>query len=210
MYVPKHFKEDDFINQTRYIMADSFGSLVTSVEGEPYASHVPFYFNPYKGSHGTLFAHVAQANDHWKYFDSPHHSLAIFTGPNAFITPNWYKSDNTVPTWNYVAVHVYGRPQIIKETDAVLDLLRNLNSINENNITGKWTTEKMDQARLYAMLKNIIAFKIPVSRIEGKRKMSQNKKLDDHQSLIDGLRTMNTSLSSAVANEMDVDKKSRD
>jgi transcriptional regulator len=206
MYVPKHFNDDNFENQTRYIRAASFAALVTSVEGTPYASHLPFYFDPTKGPHGTLYAHVARANNHWKYFNIPHESLAIFTGPNAFITPNWYKSDNTVPTWNYVAVHAYGQPQIIKETDAVLHLLQNLNSTNENEITGKWTTDKMDQSSLLLMLKEIVAFKIHINRIIGKRKLSQNKTGENHQSSIDGLRTMNTPLSSAVANEMEADK----
>ena len=206
MYVPKHFKEDNFKNQTRHIIASSFASLVTSVEGLPYASHLPFYFDPYKGDHGTLFAHVARANEHWKHFDTPHESLSIFTGSNAFITPNWSKSDNSVPTWNYVAVHAYGRPQIIKEKDAVLDLLHNLNGANENNATGKWTPGQMDQATLHAMLNEIVAFKFQISRIEAKRKMSQNKTVKDHQSIIDGLRTINSPLSSAVADEMEANK----
>ena len=170
MYVPKHFEEDHFENQTRYIIASPFASLVTSVEGLPYASHLPFYFNPDKGAHGTLYAHVAKANDHWKYFDSPNESLAIFNGPNAFITPNWHKSGNAVPTWNYIAIHAYGQPQIIEKLDAVLDLLHNLNIANENNVTGKWTTDKVDKALLYAMLDNIVAFKIQIKRIEGKKK----------------------------------------
>ena len=203
MYVRKHFNEDDFDTQTRYIKANSFASLVTSVDGTPFASHLPFYFEPDKGKLGTLYAHVARANDHWKYFDTPNESLTIFTGPHAFITPKWLQSDNAVPTWNYAAVHAYGRPQIISDTDAVLDLLRKLNSANENEITGKWTTDKMDQSILIGMLKGIVAFEIPVLRIEAKRKMSQNKNTDIQKLSIDGLRSMNDLQSSSVADEME-------
>jgi transcriptional regulator len=206
MYVPRHFNEDNFENQTRYIKSASFASLVTSVEGCPYASHLPFYFDPSEGAHGTLFAHVARANNHWKYFDTTNESLVIFTGANAFITPNWYKSDNTVPTWNYVAIHAYGRPRIIKKTETVLNMLHNLNSIHENSVTGKWTTDNMDKAILNRMLKEIISFKIHISKIKGKRKMNQNKSVEDRQASIYGLRRMNKPLSSAVADEMEVDK----
>lgn len=203
MYVPKHFNEDNFDTQTRYIRAASFASLVTSVDGTPYASHLPFYFDPNKGKLGTLYAHVARANGHWKYFDTSNESLTIFTGPNAFITPNWIQSDNAVPTWNYTAVHAYGRPQIVSDTDAVLELLSKLNSANENEITGKWTVDKMDQSVLIGMLKGIVAFEIPVLRIESKRKMSQNKSTDIQKSSIEGLRSMNDPQSTSVADEME-------
>ena len=203
MYVPKHFNEESLTKLAQYIQASSFATLVTSHSGTPYASHLPMHFDPNKGKFGTLYAHLARANEHWKHFQSAEDSLAIFTGINAYISPNWLQSVNAVPTWNYVAVHAYGRPQIIEDTDAVLELLANLSRANETEATGNWTADKMDQTVLLGMLKGIVAFEIPINNLQGKRKMSQNKNIDIQQSAIAGLRTTNEPQSAAVADDME-------
>lgn len=203
MYVPKPFNVESFSSLTNYISSSSFGVLVTSVEGIPYATHLPMSFDPDTGEMGTLYAHVARANDHWKYFDQTTESLAIFTGVHAYVSPNWMNSANAVPTWNYVAVHAYGRPKVIEDTDAVLAILERLSNTYENDATGNWTADKMDQKILHGLLKGIVAFEFPVSRLEGKRKMSQNKSPEAQRSAAEGLRAMADTPSLAVAREME-------
>lgn len=202
MYVPKHFNVDEFSTLTNYIKESSFASLVTSVEGVPYATHLPMSFDPDAGEFGTLYAHVARANDHWKYFDRAEDSLAIFTGIHAYISPNWMAAKNAVPTWNYIAVHAYGRPKIIENPDAVLALLGRLTNTYESDATGNWTADKMDQKVLHRLLKAIVAFEFPVSRLEGKRKMSQNKGTEAQKSAADGLGKLTDPGSVAVAKNM--------
>jgi transcriptional regulator len=202
MYVPGHFKEENPDALCDAIRASRFGVLITAVEATPFASHLPMHFDPAEGPHGTLYAHVARANVHWQHFSGSGDSLAIFTGPNAYISPNWLGGQNAVPTWNYVAVHAYGRPRIIEETDQVLDVLAHLSSDNETVKTGLWTADKMDPAVLRGMLKGIVAFAMPIDRIEGKRKMSQNKSSGVQQSAVTGLRQMHDPGSDAVADIM--------
>ncbi len=203
MYVPKHFSADDPKTLARYMREASFATLVSTVDGSPYASHLPLYFEARKGEYGTLYGHVAKANDHWKTFREDTESLAIFTGINAYISPNWLQSKNAVPTWNYVAVHAYGSPQPIEDAQATLDVLAKLSRANENEITGNWTMDKMDASVLHGMLKGIVAFEMPVSRLEGKRKMSQNKPMEDQRSAIAGLRTMDMAQATAIADDME-------
>ncbi len=203
MYVPKHFNVEEAADLTGYIQHSSFAALVTSVDGCPYATHLPMSFDPNAGPFGTLYGHVARANDHWTHFSSSHETLAIFTGPHAYISPNWLRSPNAVPTWNYIAVHAYGLPTLIEDPDAVVSLLSQLSGTYENATTGNWTTDKMDPSVLRGMLKGIVAFEMPITRLEGKRKMSQNKSTDVQKSAAEGLREMGDPQSLAVAIEMD-------
>ena len=202
MYVPKHFAETETDVLADVIRSASFSSLVTSKEGIPLGTHLPLYLDIDKGEHGTLLGHVAKANDHWKLFDGETTSLAIFTGINAYIGPSWYRSENTVPTWNYMAVHAYGKPRNVEDPEAALTILERLTTAYENDATDNWTMDKMDQKILLGMLKGIVAFDMPIERIEGKVKMGQNKKSEDTAGAIEGLRRSDTPMQNAVADEM--------
>ncbi|NQV98061.1 MAG: FMN-binding negative transcriptional regulator [Rhodospirillales bacterium] len=204
MYVPRHFSAEDLVELGAYMRTFKFAALITTVDATPYASHLPLVYDPAEGAFGTLYGHVARANSHWQSFAGASDSLAIFTGPNAYVSPNWLAGGNAVPTWNYVAVHAYGRPQIVENEDQVLAILARLTGENETPKTGMWTADKMDQTVLRGMLKGIVAFAMPVSRIEGKRKMSQNKPPEVQQSAVAGLRQMQEPASTAVADIMDV------
>jgi len=203
MYVPKHFAETDNNELTDIIRSASFATLVTSGGGVPEGTHLPLYLDVDKGPHGALLGHVARANDHWKQFDGETTALTIFTGINAYIGPNWYKSTNTVPTWNYMAIHVYGKPRVVDDPEAVLSILEHLTQTYENDSTGYWTMEMMDQNILQGMLKGIVAFEMPIERIEGKAKMGQNKKPEDTVGAIMGLRAVGAPMQEAVAGEME-------
>jgi len=203
MYIPKHFAETEADALAKVMQDASFATFITSEDGTPEATHMPTLFAPEKDGHGSLFGHVARTNDHWKSMDGETPALMIFTGINAYIGPNWYKSENLVPTWNYIAVHAYGKPRIISDTDTIIDLLQRLSAQHENDATGNWTTSKMDQKVLVGRLKGIVAFEMPIERIEGKIKMNQNKKPEDNAGAIEGLRATGDPMSAAVADEME-------
>src|ERR1700729_1397013 len=124
MYIPAAFAESDLAKLHDFIQTNSFGVLVSQVDGEPFASHLPFLLDRNSGPHGCLIGHMARANPQWQ---SAHGQsvLAIFPGPHAYISPTWYESENVVPTWNYVAVHVYGTFQVVEDHQETVEIVRN-------------------------------------------------------------------------------------
>ena len=203
MYVPKHFSEENREQLAQYMKDSRFATVVTSIDNIPYASHLPLTYQHGVGENGTLYGHVARANSHWNHFKPNSESLAIFTGPNAYLSPNWLAAQNAVPTWNYIAVHAYGAPQIVDNEDQVLEILAMLSADNETEKTGFWTADKMDQNVLLGLLKGIVAFKMPITRIEGKRKMSQNKPAETRRGAIEGLRQLGDTQSTTIADLME-------
>jgi len=203
MYVPKHFAETDCTTLADIMRASSFASLVTTRDGLPVATHLPLYLDADRGEHGTLLGHVARANDHWRLFDGNSAALAIFGGIHSYIGPNWYGSQNAVPTWNYLAVHAYGAPQVVEDPAAVLDILERLTASYETDTSGNWRMDRMEPDLLHGMLKGIVAFEMPIDRIDGKAKMGQNKKPEEIRGAVRGLRSTGEPMATAVASEME-------
>ena len=166
MYVPQHFAAEDPAALADFIEAHSFGTLISTVDGAPFASHVPFL---YDRAAGTLHCHLAQANPQWRHFASPGEVLAIFTGPHAYISPTWY-TDAGVPTWNYAAVHVYGTARTTEDAEATARHVEALAAKFEQGRAPPWVPE-YDRRRLAG----IVAVEIRVRAIEGKLKLSQNR-----------------------------------
>ncbi len=111
MYIPKHFEQTDIAACHNAIERYSFGTLISVIDGAPFATHIPFLLNPTQGDKGTLLGHVALANPHWRAFsEEAAHSLVIFQGPHGYVSPRWYVNAPAVPSWNYVAIHAYGSP----------------------------------------------------------------------------------------------------
>lgn len=211
MYVPKPFSEDDPETLRGLISSAAFATLLTSRDGVPLASHVPLVLDGGDAgsegqtdmpTRGRLLGHLARANDHWRDFDGTAEALAIFHGPHAYISPNWYESPDMVPTWNYAAVHAYGRPRIIDDAEAALAVLARLTATFESDATGNWSMDAMQPGLASGMLKGIVAFEMPVERLEGKWKMSQNRKPEDAKGAIAGLRALGDPEANAVADAM--------
>ena len=179
MYTPSAFALDDPQAIADAIEANSFGLLVTSTGDEPVATHLPFRFDADRGAHGTLVGHMARANPQWQEFASYADgglALAIFSGPHAYVSPTWYGDGGPiVPTWNYVSVHAYGRPRIIEEASDVRALLGRLVETNERDLDPSWLLESQSDDYLARMLRGVVAFELPIERIEAKAKLSQNK-----------------------------------
>ncbi|MFP6711243.1 MAG: FMN-binding negative transcriptional regulator [Rhodospirillales bacterium] len=186
MYVPEiHAEERLDILQT--VMRDhGWALLVGEVEGAPCVTHLPFMLDENRGENGTLVSHMAKNNLHWQSFEKDKEVLVVFWGPHAYISPSWYEKHPSVPTWNYVTVHAYGTPKIIEDETAKMAAQKQLVETYEG-VDG-WKLEDQPDKYIRGMLTGIVSFEIPISRLEGKFKMSQNRHEDDIPGIIDGLR----------------------
>lgn len=123
MYIPAAFAEANLTTLHDFIERHSFGQLVSQVEGLPFASHLPFLLDRASGPHGALVGHMARANPQWREANGQT-ALAIFSGPHAYVSPTWYEAEQVVPTWNYTAVHAYGRLKVVEAEDALLEIVQ--------------------------------------------------------------------------------------
>jgi transcriptional regulator len=172
MYIPPSFRETEPAKLHEFIEQYSFGILLTQRASESVASHLPFVLNRNSGPQGTLWGHMARANDQWKGIDGAS-VLVIFHGPHAYISPTWYDATNVVPTWNYVAVHVFGKLRLVTDSSQTLDILRRTASQYEPDTAG-WSVDDPDAEFVDGLLEAIVGFEIEIERIEGKWKLSQN------------------------------------
>lgn len=182
MYVPDHFRVDDREALHGVIRDNSFGLLMSQVEGKPFATHLPFLLDG-----DVLVAHMARANPHWRGFADGGEVLCVFQGPHAYVSPSWYTVENTVPTWNYAAVHVYGRPEIVDDAAAAYADQERLVALYESGFDAPWRLADRDREFIDGMLRAIVNFRIPIDRIEGKFKLSQNRPEADRENVIAAL-----------------------
>ena len=203
MYIPSSFAENRPEVLRDFIRGHGFGTLVAlHPEQGLWASHLPFmYSNGPAGAHGTLWAHVARQNDQWKCLSPDRDVLAIFSGPHAYISPRWYQA-TAVPTWNYTAVHVYGRPRIIEDAAAVRHMLTELVATYEGTGPQAWKLADVPADFLDRLQAGIVAFAIEVTRIEGKFKLSQNRSAADRHGAVAGLQTTGNNDDLALADLM--------
>ena len=182
MYVPEHFAERDVAALHAFVRQHGFALLVTAKGGAFEASHVPLWLDAERGRHGTLVGHVARANPHARCFDGVTRGLAVFSGPHAYVSPAWYERPS-VPTWNYVAVHAEGVPRRIEEAAEVRLLLERLTEVYE----GEGGFAALPQDLVERLSRGIVAFELPIERLTGKAKLSQNKTAGDRAGVIRGL-----------------------
>jgi transcriptional regulator len=199
MYLPRHFTESDTATLRAFVGANDFAVLVVVREGRPEAAHLPMVLDAARGPHGTLLAHVARANPIWRAFDGKAEALAVFHGPHAYVSPTWYADGGAaaVPTWNYAAVHAYGAPRIVDDPSAAHAVLARLTALYEKG-PGAWTMD--DAAKTVdAMLPGIVAFEMPVERLEGKWKLSQNRTAEDRAGVMAALERSSDANAHATA-----------
>jgi transcriptional regulator len=191
MYVPPAFKEDRPEVLLRAIRHAGLATLVTLGDDGLIASHVPMLHDAEPAPYGTLLGHVARANPQWRAPVAGVEALAIFTGPDAYVTPSWYRAKQehgrVVPTWNYVAVHAYGSVAFFDDAARLLDVVRRLTEKEEAARPAPWAVSDAPEAFIAGMLKGIVGFALPVARLEGKWKMSQNRDAADRESVAHGL-----------------------
>ncbi|MEE3327221.1 MAG: FMN-binding negative transcriptional regulator [Myxococcota bacterium] len=207
MYTPTHFAEEDTELLYSFMQNHPFATLVTNQSDGPLATHLPVEVEKSRdGNQGRILGHLARANPHWELFDSPDHSLLIFHGPHNYISPAWYESKNMVPTWNYAAVHAYGRIHLIDEPDEVRGVLDALVDRFESQRATPWVNE-LDDEFMNQLQAAIVAFEFKIEKLEGKFKLGQNRRLVDQKSALLGLEseTSNIELASLTRQRLKQD-----
>jgi transcriptional regulator len=196
MYVPAHFSQSDPTRLFEFIEQNSFGLLVSQLDGQPFATHLPLLLDRTAGPGGTLIGHVARANPHWQTTDR--NVLVVFAGPHAYISPSWYEAEQVVPTWNYVAVHVYGTLQVVEDHAATVEIVRDFVAFYEQSMPRPWTISPGD-AFIDIMARSVVAFRIEISRLEGKWKLNQNHPRERREKVIQALSLRQDENSQAIA-----------
>jgi transcriptional regulator len=203
MYIPKHFAIVETAACHQVIVENGFGELVTLDDaGLLFASHLPFLIDRARGANGTLMAHMARANPQWQHFTNGKPVLAMFHGPHAYISPAWYATHPAVPTWNYIAVHAYGVPKIVDAPAAMEELLRRLVDTNEAANGTTWRMGGLTEQYLGSMMRAIVAFEIPIDRLEGKAKLSQNRDVTDQARVAEALAASDDPSAQATSRAM--------
>jgi len=183
------FKEDRIAVLHDAIRASGLATLVTMTPDGLIASHVPLLLDPDPAPYGTLIGHLARPNPQAR--GAIGEALAIFQGPDAYITPSWYatkrETGKVVPTWNYVAIHAAGPITFFDDPDHLLDVVTRLTENQESSRSAPWAVSDAPEDFLQGMLKGIVGFAIPLTRLEGKWKMSQNRPAEDRAGVIAGL-----------------------
>jgi transcriptional regulator len=200
MYIPHHFAEPDFEKLHEAIEHYSFATLVSSAAGQMSASHLPLLLDRTSGENGTLVGHMARANLQWRDA-AGQEVLAIFSGPHVYISPQWYEAKEVVPTWNYVAVHAYGCFQLMEDEADLEKLLARMVQTYEASQPRPWTINEPAEF-VQRLLRQIVGFRIPITRLEGKWKLNQNRPTDQRQKVIAALSTRNDENSQSIAQLM--------
>ena len=192
MHLPAHFREDHREAQHELIRAHPLGTLVSAGPGGLMANLVPFLIYPEEGEFGTLRAHLARANAQGTELAAVDECMVVFRGQDAYITPSWYptkqQTGKVVPTWNYATVHAWGKPRVIEDAAWLRRLLGDLTRSQEHHRPAPWQVGDAPDDFIAAQMKGIVGVEIPLARIEGKWKMSQNRGEADRQGVADGLR----------------------
>jgi transcriptional regulator len=190
MYIPEHFAERDLTVLHSLIDAHPLGTWVTTAAGQLVVNHLPFVLDADRGEFGTLIGHVARANDVWKTA-SEAESVVVFQGPEAYITPSWYPTKaehgKVVPTWNYVVVHAHGLPRVITDAEWLRQQVTRLTRRHEAGRPVPWEVTDAPPAYIDAMLGGIVGIEVPIARVAGKWKASQNRPESDRRGVVAGL-----------------------
>ncbi|MBK8158431.1 MAG: FMN-binding negative transcriptional regulator [Rhodospirillaceae bacterium] len=206
MYAPAHFREERLAVLHEAIGQARLCSLVTLGSGGLDASHIPVLLAAEEGASGTLYGHLARGNAQWKQAEKSVQALAIFMGPDAYVSPSWYaekaKNGKVVPTWNYITVHAHGEIEFFDDKARLLDLVTRLTDRHEGKRAQPWAVSDAPADYIEAHLKGIVGFRLPIARLEGKWKMSQNRNREDRQGVVAGLGESTGPLEEAVAEIM--------
>ena len=204
MYIPKHFKVTTVEEIQGFIQENSFGTIVTTEQGKPIATHLPMRLSK-KEDEYYITGHMAYGNPQWKTFEFRDDVLVMFQGPNAYISSSWYGHEE-VPTWNYQAVHVYGKASILDEEELIEDLTIMLEKY-EKNRENPVLWDKLSPDFLENQLKGIVGFKIKVGEIQAAYKLSQNRNEADYMNIIDQLQNEGNPHSDQIAEVMEKRRK---
>lgn len=210
MYTPPAFREDDPAALAAMIGASPLATLVTATADGLLATPLPLLFDPDEGPFGALHGHLARANPQWR---TPvvGEALATFSGPDAYVSPGWYASKaehgKVVPTWNYAAVHAYGTIEFFEDSERLLEVVGRLTARHEAGRPAPWAVSDAPADFLAAQLRGIVGMRMVITRLEGKRKMSQNRSAADRAGVAQGLAGEASERARRVAGEIPLEPR---
>lgn len=199
MYTPKHFEEKDPDKIFKFMEEYNFATVVSYAKKKPWASHLPFVLLK-EGETITLKAHMAKANPQWASFNSDEEVLVIFHEPHSYISPKLYENKVSVPTWNYIAVHAYGKPRLLKTVEERIKILELSFEHFEPSYKEQWLT--LPEAYKNDLLDGIMAFEIEVTKIEAKFKLSQNRTIGERKNVMESLDKSGDKVKTDIARHM--------
>ena len=190
MYTPPAFKVEDKAEVHALMRAARSATLVTATAEGLKGTLLPMMIDAGEGPYGTLYAHLARANDQWKQA-ALGEALAIFNGPEAYVSPNWYatkqETHKVVPTWNYASVHAYGTVEFFDDADRLHDVVSRLTDLHEATQAQAWSVGDAPPDFIKAQLRGIVGLRMPITRWDAKKKMSQNRNAADRAGARAGL-----------------------
>jgi transcriptional regulator len=202
VYIPKANEENRLEVLHDLIESRPLASLITMGSSGLFASHLPMVLERESATRGLLKGHLSRANKQWRDFQPEVEALAIFSGPEHYITPSWYaekeETGKVVPTWNYAVVHVYGTLKVIEDPAWLLKHLNALTTVHESTFPVPWQVSDAPADYVASLLNGIVGLELPIERIEGKWKASQNRSERDRTGIIEGLEDLGTAESLAM------------
>jgi transcriptional regulator len=199
VYIPEHFRVRDHETAIAFMRANPFAILISQTDEGPFATHLPLAVHQNEDKL-ILRGHVAKANPHWQYLESQPQALVIFHGPHAYVSTTNYETPENVPTWNYGAVHAYGKARVFSEPEQLLLVLHDLIGRFEARYAEQWAG--LREAYRQRMLSHIVGFEIAVTKLEAKFKLSQNRAKQEQENVIASLSTSNDTTISGTARLM--------
>ena len=199
MYIPEFNRQEDRSTILAFMKANPFAILVSNADGVPFATHLPLLIDE-AGDQIMVQGHMAKANAHWKSMKEGEESLVIFHGPHAYISPTLYENRESVPTWNYAAVHLYGEPTLFTDEESLRATLVRMINTFESSYMAQWS--ELSEQYQSRMMKHIVGFDIKVKRLEAKFKLSQNRTKGEQAQVIQSLNQSEDSNVSGVAHLM--------
>lgn len=197
MYIPKHFQIEDEKICYEIIKEHSFATLFSQHNGMPFATHLPLILDK---ENQYLYGHFARPNPQWKDI-SNQVVLVVFHGPHCYISPSWYETDRAVPTWNYVTVHVYGETELINDEEELMDSLHEM-VLKYEATDSPYRLQDVDPDFIAGLNKGVQGFRIKISKIEGKAKLSQNQSVDRQERFINQLERISSEAEQKIATLM--------
>jgi transcriptional regulator len=211
MYTPPAFREEDPATIRQIVREARLATVVTATSEGLVATPLPLFLVE-EGEFGVLYGHVAKANPQWK-LPPIGEALAMFSGPDTYVTPSWYASKRehgkVVPTWNYVAVHAYGPVEFFEDAERIHDIVTRLTNLHEAPRAEPWAVGDAPAEFIKAQLRGIVGLRLPITRLEGKRKLSQNRPEADREGVAAGLAASGRQSDRIVSEMIPIDRQTR-
>jgi transcriptional regulator len=203
VYIPKAFVVEDLAILHAAMKQSELATLVTTTTRGLVATHLPLILDENKGEYGTLTGHISRANPQWRETDPEAEALIIFLGLDTYVSPSWYpakqETGRVVPTWNYAAIHAYGRLTFFDDPEWLRTMVTELTRKHEASFPAPWQPTDAPAVYIDSLLKAIVGFEFRILRLEGKQKFNQNRSVEDRMGVIEGLRALGDERKTQVA-----------